>query len=98
MEQEQMNPQQPTQQATPQNQQSVEPKKGAGFSLFIFAVIVLLVIALLWKNSQSSYEEEVMLPVQETVVPQTNEEISTELTTIEAELGELDSQTVVEAL
>lgn len=93
-----MNPQQPTQQTMPQNQQSVEPKKGAGLSLFIFAVIVLLVIALLWKNSQSSYEEEVMLPVQETVVPQTNEEMSTELTTIEAELGELDSQAVVEAL
>jgi sensor domain CHASE-containing protein len=98
MEQEQMNPQQPTQQEMPQNQQPAEPKKSAGLPLFIFAVIVLLVIALLWRNSQNSYEEEVTLPVQETVAPQTNEEISTELTTIEAELGELDSQTVVEAL
>ena len=97
MEQEHMNSQQPVQPSMPPHQGS-EPKKGAGIYLFIFAVIVLLVIALLWKNSKNSYEQEVMLPVQETVTPQTNEEISAELTTIEAELGELDSQAVVEAL
>jgi cell division protein FtsB len=97
MEQENMNPQQPTQPQTPQHQKA-EHKKSAGISLFIFAVIVLLVIALLWRNSQNSYEQETMLPVQETVAPQTNEEMSAELTTIEAELDELDLQAVIQDL
>ena len=90
--------QQPIPQTTPENQQSFESKKGSGLYLFIFAVVVLLVIALLWSNSQNSFEQEIMLPMQETVVPQTNEELSSELTTIEAELGELDSEILIEAL
>ena len=97
MEQENINSQQPVQPSMEPQHRS-ESRKGAGISLFIFAIIVLLVIALLWNNSQKAYEQDTILPMLETMTPQTNEEKYTEHTTIEAELNELDSQAVVEAL
>jgi hypothetical protein len=95
-----MNEEQMNSQPQPPMQETTEPKKGAPLYLFIFAVIVLLVIALLWIKSkpQPQMIEEVFIPNEQVVVPQTNEDITTELITIEEELGAIDSETTVQAL
>lgn len=84
----------------PQNpmQQQPETKKSSGLALFIFAVLVLLVIALLWSQSKEKQEQAPIVPGEQQLLPQTNEEVTSELNTIEAELGEIDSETVIKAL